>query len=142
MGTMKEHLAGFHKIAMGRCDTVDKCLGKIIGMAKSAKADLKPNDDDGLCGNLEKIRQAFADGAKYHKTAMAECEKITDVEFSKAASPEFEKRLAHLENTLVPTKVSAVTPDRPGRPVPRYGQQPIERPNVPIQFEKLVVIEE
>lgn len=144
MGRVSDHLKGFHKSAMERCDTVSKCVGKLAGMAKASKSDMKDGDEDGLCSTLQKISDAFADGASYHKSAMMECEKSMDVEFSKAASPDMEKRLSALENTIVPSRVSAIAPNAPGiRAVPRAGQQPIpERPNVPIQFEKLVAIEE
>jgi hypothetical protein len=145
MGRVSDHLKGFHKSAMERCDTVSKFVGKLANMSKAAKSDLKPDDDeDGICGTLQKIADAFADGASYHKSAMMECEKSMDAEFTKAAPADFEKRLTHLEGQIVPTRVSAVIPDRPGvRAVPRAGQPAFsEKPNVPVQFEKLVAIEE
>lgn len=45
---------------------------------------------------------------------------------------------------LVPSSISAVTPDNPRfRAVPRGGQQPVpEQPNVPLEFQKLVAIDE
>lgn len=48
-------------------------------------------------------------------------------------------------NTVMPSNVSGITPDRPGAPrmVPRAGMQPIpETPNVPFEFQKLVAIED
>ena len=47
-------------------------------------------------------------------------------------------------NTIVPTGVSAVTPNRPGiSAVPRGGQPtPAAKPNVPDQFQKLVAIDD
>jgi hypothetical protein len=145
MGRVSEHLKGFHKSAMERCDTVSKCVGKLAGMAKASKSDMKDADEEGLCGTLQKISDAFADGASYHKSAMQECSKadVAD-ELNKAATPEFEKRLRHLEDTIVPSRVSAITPNAPGvRAVLRHGAPELPaRPNVPIQFEKLVAIEE
>ncbi len=144
MGKLSERLARAHGQLADRCDTVDKCLGKIIGMAKASKSDPKPDDEDGLCGNLEKIRSAFAAGAKFHREEMTECSKISDGDLTKGTS-DLVKRIEHIENTLVPTRVSAVTPNAPGvTPVPRTGMRPIgngERPNVPTQFEKLIAIE-
>jgi hypothetical protein len=145
MGRVSDHLKGFHKSAMERCNTVSKCVGELAGMAKASKSDLKPDGDDGgLCGTLQKIADAFADGAGYHKDAMAECSKVTDSEFTKGASDDFIKRLEKLENTIVPSRVSAITPTAPGiRAVPRAGQREIPaRPEVPIQFEHLVRVEE
>jgi hypothetical protein len=145
MGKLSERLAKAHGNLADRCDTVDKCLGKIIGMAKASKSDLKPDDDDGLCGNLEKIRTAFAAGTKFHKEEMAECLKVSDGDLTKGTS-DLAKRIEHLENTIIPTRVAGVTPNAPGvTAVPRAGQRSVpsgERPNVPVAFEKLVAIED
>ncbi len=49
----------------------------------------------------------------------------------------------HIENQVSSTRVSGVTPDAPGvRAVPRYGAREAPRPEVPLQFSKLVEIEE
>jgi hypothetical protein len=64
---------------------------------------------------------------------MAECSKVvwSDLFKTERGTPE-------------PTQVHAVTPTAPGiRAVPRAGQQmPADKPNVPVQFSKLVEIEE
>ena len=75
--------------------------------------------------------------------AMAECDKVAGDELNKSAS-DLIKRLEVLENTVVPTRVSAVAPNAPGlTAVPRAGQRPVgDRPVVPVQFAKLVEIEE
>jgi hypothetical protein len=54
------------------------------------------------------------------------------------------KRLEHLEGQIVPSRVSAITPNAPGaRAVPRAGQPAFDsKPQVPTQFAKLVEIEE
>jgi hypothetical protein len=103
MGRVSDHLKGFHKSAMERCNTVSKCVGKLAGMAKASKSDLKPDDDDGLCGTLQKISDVFAAGATYHKAAVEELSKATGDEFSKGASDDLVKRITALENTVIPT---------------------------------------
>jgi hypothetical protein len=137
-------LKGFHKSAMEQCNTVSKCVGKLAGMAKASKSQLKDDDEDGIWGTLQKISDVFAAGATYHKAAMEECSKATGDEFSKGASDDLVKRIAALENTVIPTNVHAVIPNRPGiTAVPRAGQREIPaRPEVPIQFEHLVRVEE
>jgi hypothetical protein len=97
-------------------------------------------------------QDAFAEDqdsrAAYHDQMAEECSKAGkvagDADLNKAASPEFEKRLAHLEKTVVPTKISGVVPTVPGvTAVPRAGQRPVgDRPAVATQFSKLVEIEE
>jgi hypothetical protein len=89
--------------------------------------------------------------ASYHDTRAADCDKLMEEcekvfasgDLNKAAS-DVMKRLEHLEGQVVPSRVSGVAPDRPGvRAVPRFGAQPLAaRPEVPVQFEKLIVIEE
>ncbi|HTC62448.1 MAG TPA: hypothetical protein VK709_06365 [Candidatus Saccharimonadales bacterium] len=144
MGRVSDHLKGFHKSAMEQCNTVSKCVGKLAGMAKASKSQLKDDDEDGIWGTLQKISDVFAAGATYHKAAMEECSKATGDEFSKGASDDLVKRIAALENTVIPTNVHAVIPNRPGiTAVPRAGQREIPaRPEVPIQFEHLVRVEE
>jgi hypothetical protein len=144
MGRVSDHLKGFHVSAMEQCNTVSKCVGKLAGMAKASKSQLKDDDEEEICGTLQKISDAFAAGATYHRAAMEECSKATGDEFSKGASDDLVKRIAALENTVIPTNVHAVIPNRPGiTAVPRAGQREIAaRPEVPIQFEHLVRVEE
>lgn len=145
MGTMKEHLAGFHKHAAEHHGTLHECYKTLSTFGKSAKSEMKPDKDgNDLCDTLEEIAECHKAAAAYHANAMEECSKSMDPEFSKAASPEFEKRLSAIENRIEPTRISAVAPNRPGiTAVPRAGQPAFsEKPNVPIQFSKLVEIEE
>jgi hypothetical protein len=67
--------------------------------------------------------------------------KFTDLG-SKNSREDFETRLAKLENTIVPSRISAVTPTAPGvRAVTLHGAPNVpERPQVPVQFEHLVKI--
>lgn len=83
----------------------------------------------------------------YHKVCM-----------EKAASDELKKTdtaPASLENlvrsilvkmlgdTLMSTNISAVAPNAPGfRAVPRGGQPPVKKPDVPLEFQKLVAVDE
>lgn len=46
-----------------------------------------------------------------------------------------------LGDKLVPDNIRGITPNFP-HPVPRAGQRPIEKPEVPLEFEKLVSIED
>ena len=96
----------------------------------------------------------------FHKASIAHHEPLRDFHknaMEKAASGEMNKSpdiSATVENavaayfgkigaTLIPTLVSAVTPNRPGiTAVPRAGAQAIqERPNVPEEFLKLAEVE-
>jgi hypothetical protein len=51
---------------------------------------------------------------------------------------------AALGDKVIPDAISRVTPTLPGlRAVPRAGQQAVpEKPNVPLEFEKLVSVED
>jgi hypothetical protein len=79
------------------------------------------------------------------REAAEKCKKAADDELGKNTGDVI-RRLDALENAVVPTRISAVTPNAPGvTAVPRAGGRPMptqEKPNVPIQFEKLVSIEE
>jgi hypothetical protein len=78
------------------------------------------------------------------REAAEKCKKAADDELGKNTG-DLAKRLERLENTIIPTGISRVTPNAPGvTAVPRAGSRPMpsEKPNVPIQFEKLVSIEE
>src|ERR1700733_12075288 len=85
--------------------------------------------------------------AAYHDDMGEKCEQAKKVagdgDLSKASN-DLLRRLEIVENTVQPTRVSAVTPTAPGvNAVPRAGQrQFMEKPVVPVQFAKLVEIEE
>jgi hypothetical protein len=122
--------------------TLAKCYGKLAGMSKAGKSDMK-DGEDGLASTLEKIAECHKSASEFHKTAMQECKKSAGSEFSKAADADLAKRIAHLEGQLVPTNVSAVVPDANIRAVPRTGMRmPPQRPDVPLQFQHLVKVEE
>jgi len=76
----------------------------------------------------------------FHKRSIARHETLRDyhaAEMGKATADELNK------SDLVPTNVSALTPDKPGvRAIPRYGQQTPERPAVPEQFAHLAQVED
>jgi hypothetical protein len=87
--------------------------------------------------------------AKYHDDMMSECDKalktLTADDLNKNAPDDLAKRVTALENTVIPTRVSAIAPENPNlRTVTRTGQRQIgeAQPAVPVQFEKLVLIEE
>jgi hypothetical protein len=148
--TVREHFAGDHQQEQAHWAAFAKGLGRVAehcqtmhkeaGMSEDEKSPYSKMGEEIL--GLSALAQSHA---VYHGARVEECMKATDDELGKSANtPDLEKRVRHLEGQLVPTSVSAVAPDRPGgvRAVPRYGQQPIERPNVPIQFETLSAIEE
>jgi hypothetical protein len=140
--------AALHKASSGAFNSLAECLEKCAGLSKSSKSDM-----DGKRDELAKCLQKGADDCKEHaawhdrehEKAMTMCAKADESDdLNKSGTvADLVKRLTALENTVQPTNVSAVAPDRFGlRAVPRYGQQPIpERPNVPVEFEKLVAIE-
>jgi len=86
--------------------------------------------------------------AQYHDDMAQECIKAAKVagddDLSKGTS-DLLRRLEIVEGTIVPTRVAGVVPTAPGvTAVPRAGQRAIgngEKPNVPVQFEKLIAIE-
>jgi hypothetical protein len=139
---LSEHLATFHKTAAAHHGELAKCFGKLAGFGKAAKSEMKDDEGGGLADCLEKIVAAHVARAEYHKEAMAECEKAIE-------ASDLEKRKR--ENRVVPSQISAVTPDAPQnvRAVPRTGGKPmpvaiqdISRPNAPLDFQKLVGLEE
>jgi hypothetical protein len=85
------------------------------------------------------------ESAENFRAAAEKCTKAAgDDDLAKVASTsDLLKRLEHLENTIVPLRVSAVTPTAPGvTAVPRAGMRSFgEKPTVAVQFEKLVAIE-
>lgn len=143
MATMKEHLAGFHKHAMEHHETLHQCYKTLSAFGKSAKSEMKPDQDGAsLCDTLEEIAECHKAASAFHKNMMAECAKLSaGGDLSKAASEDFGARLEKLENTIVPSGVSKVTPNAP-RAVPRFGSAPMQRPAVPLAFEHLSRIEE
>ncbi|MFZ0520335.1 MAG: hypothetical protein WAL95_04895 [Candidatus Acidiferrales bacterium] len=136
---VSDHLKKFHQHAAEHHDGLAKCYSKIASFGKAAKSQMKDGDGESLADCLEKIAEHHEAAAEFHRDAMAECSKIAGDDLNKNSS-DLIKRLEHLESQVVPTRVSAVAPTVTA--VPRYGQQPMQRPNVPIQFEKLVAIEE
>jgi hypothetical protein len=122
------NMSNFHKAALGKAvgDDFHKC----------AKA-----EHDDMATDRETR-------AKYHDDMMSECDKAlkasTADDLNKNAPDDLVKRVTALENSIVPTRVSAIAPENPSlRAVTRTGQRPIsDRPAVPVQFEKLVSIEE
>jgi hypothetical protein len=139
-------LAGAHRANAEHHRIMSKCHGAAMGKAvagdpqhmfhKSAKEahDTAAEDQDSR--------------AAYHDQMAEDCEESKkvagDSDLSKGAS-DLLRRLEIVENTVVPSRVHGVTPNAPGiTAVPRAGSRPMptEKPNVPIEFEKLVVIEE
>jgi hypothetical protein len=122
------NMSNFHKAALGKAvgDDFHKC----------AKA-----EHDDMATDRETR-------AKYHDDMMGECDKalkaFTADDLNKNAPDDLAKRVTALENSIVPTRVSAVVPTVPGvTAVPRSGQRQFsEKPIVATQFQKLVEVEE
>ena len=133
---LSEHLAGFHKMAAAHHDTLAKCYGKIAGVQKSAKSEMKPDEQTSLAECLNKIAETHAAASEFHTAALQECTKAIE-------ASDLEKR--RRENAIEPSQISGVAPDRKSevRAVIRAGgkQMPIAataHPNGPLDFEKLV----
>lgn len=145
-GKLANHLAAFHKHAAAHHDTLHACYSKIAGFGKAAKSQMKDGDGESLADCLQKIADTHEAAAEFHRGMMEDCSKVTGDELGKSANTsDLVKRVTALENTVIPTRVSAVVPNAPGiTAVPRAGARPMpsEKPNVPVAFEKLITIEE
>jgi hypothetical protein len=83
------------------------------------------------------------DTAANFRAAAEKCSKADGTDDLSKATSDLLRRLEVLEGTIIPTKMSAITPTAPGvTAVPRAGMRSFgEKPNVPVAFEKLVAIE-
>lgn len=138
MSTMREHLAGLHKREAqhhvhkaAHHAAVGEHYQKLAGHIGKSETTEASKDSAGILAELASLHESLSaehtSMSAHHHEMMEECSKAADGDLNK----------------LVPTQVSAITPDRPGiRAVPRAGQQPIpERPNVPEAFEHLAAID-
>jgi hypothetical protein len=134
---LSEHLAGFHKHAAAHHETLAKCYGKIAGVQKSAKSEMKPDEQSSLAECLNKIAETHEAASEYHKAALEECTKATE-------AGDLEKR--RREDEVEPLRVSAVVPDRPTiQAVPRTGGKPMpvaSHVEAPLDFRKLSGLDE
>jgi hypothetical protein len=152
-------IAGGHRAAAEHARGVaehhramSKCHGAAMGKAVAGDPqhtfhkEAKGHDDAAA-----EAHDAFAEDqdsrSAYHEQMAEECSKAAkvagDADLSKG-SPELLRRLEIVEGTIIPTKISALTPTAPGvRAVPRAGQRAFaDKPVVATQFSKLVEIEE
>jgi hypothetical protein len=139
-------LSGAHRANAEHCRTMSKCHGTAMGKAVAG---------DPQHMFHKSAKEAYDDAAtdqdkraEYHDHMAEECEEAKKVagdgDLSKGAG-DLLKRLEAVENTVIPSRVHGVLPNAPGvTAVHRAGSRPMptEKPNVPIQFEKLVSIEE
>lgn len=132
MGKVSQHLAAFHKMASENHSQLHDCYKSLSGFTKATKSEMKPDEQDSLCDTLDKIADCHKAAAAYHKDALAECTKAIE-------AADLEK------HRVVPTNVSAVTPDVPQgvRAVPRFGGRPIPAQTHPVSaggvdFNKLI----
>lgn len=138
MATVRQHLSSMHEQsashhgAMKKCEMAKAALHRSMHKA-AMDAGQEHSAHDGLADQCEKAAGHHEAMESFHKAAMDECMKSVEADLNK----------------LVPTQVSAVAPTNPWgiRPVTRDGQRPMNdapaaRPNVPIQFEKLVAVED
>ena len=126
MATARQHLANNHQAEHSHWSGFAKGLTElgtqIHQMHKEAgmKGECKAGE---AVDKLAALAQSHAD---YHGEAAEACMKALDGDMTK----------------LAPTQVSLITPTVPGvRPITRFGQKPIEKPNVDLEFADLVKIE-
>jgi hypothetical protein len=143
MGKVSDHLKKFHQHAAEHHGELAECYGKIAGFGKTGKSDMKDKDGESLAECLQKIADTHEAAAEFHRGMMEECSKVASDDLNKGTS-ELLKRLEQLEGQVVPSRISGVAPENPNvRAVPRFGAREIPaKPNVPVQFEKLVAIED
>lgn len=144
MGKIADHLKTVHEHLVGHHSELAKSYHELSSLGKAAKSKMRDEEivSDKITQCLGKIAATHQATAQFHKDMMGESSKVTGDELSKNGS-DLVKRLEILESTIIPTKVSAITPNAPGvTAVPRAGQRAFsEKPNVPVAFEKLVAIE-
>lgn len=137
-------IAGGHRAAAEFHRTMSKCHDGAVSKAT------KDDPQHTFHKSAKEAHDAAAadqdSRAEYHDQMGEKCEQAKkvagDQDLSKGSS-DLLKRLEILEGTIIPTKISAVTPNAPGvTAVPRAGMRSLgEKPNVPTAFEKLVAIE-
>jgi hypothetical protein len=118
--TMKEHLARTHAAIAEHHRAMAKCHSEAMGKAADAQR------------TFHKTAQAHHEAAaEEHDGLCQECEKA-------AAAEELAK------NQVVPSRVSAVAPPPNLRSIPRFGHPEAAAgpANVPMQFQKLVQVDE
>ena len=127
-----------------KINDLKKCLEKAAdcedGMADEHDAEHKASGEkESHHSRMRDLHKAKAANFREHAE---KCDKGEGDELGKSgAVADLAKRMTVLENTVVPSRIAGVVPTAPTA-VPRAGQRPMERPNVPIRFEKLVAIEE
>jgi len=121
MSTMKEHLAGMHKKlaahhaakAESHASRADHFNKLAAHLTKTETTEAQKDSAailEALAGLHEEQSQEHSDMAAFHKDCADKCSKAADGDLNK----------------IVPDRVSAVTPDRPGiRSVLRHGQREI-----------------
>jgi hypothetical protein len=130
-----------------------KSILKIVDMNKTRDGDSETEKClKAMAADQEALAKASGECAadhltlsRFHAEKMDECAKATaEDELNKGTASDLLRRLEIVEGTIVPTRVAGVVPTAPGiTAVPRAGQRSVgtERPNVPVQFEKLIAIE-
>jgi hypothetical protein len=116
MATVREHLKKAHEAIAEHHRSMSKAHN-----AAMAKESMGTHQHD-----FHKTAAAHHDAAAAaHETMLDECQKAADADLTK----------------LVPTSVSAVVPNRVVA-VPRPGQQPVAKANVPTEFSHLFQVED
>jgi hypothetical protein len=114
---MASHFAKLAK-HLGKTETTE--------VAKDSKGIL-----EALANEHTEMSEHHAGQVEFHHAQVEACMKGMDSDLEKRA------------NQLEPSPISRVTPTRPGIiPVPRAGQQPIAKANVPTEFQHLFEVEE
>jgi hypothetical protein len=125
MASGREHMASNHQKEQGHWTEFAKGFGELSTHIRTVHKETGMNGDckaAEACDKLSGLAQAHAD---YHAAQVEACMKAVDGELNK----------------LIPHQVSSVYSH--AVPVPRGGQPPLPgKPNVPLQFQKLVAVDE
>jgi hypothetical protein len=116
-----EHKDGSHAKKAEAYSALHKTTGhkEYAAIAEAHRSDSAQHKADGIFHRGEEA---------YHRSEADKCSKMIESDFEKRS------------NQLVPTGVSGVTPGV--RAVPRPGQQPIAKANVPTEFSHLFTTED
>jgi hypothetical protein len=146
MSKLSEHLASHHKVAAAHHAGMEKLHRSIAAVHSGLhKESGVTGDEDSPNAQLAAHHDGLAD---MHKAHAAHHSSMMEAYAKTVESDDLNKLLEKISekigDRLVPTQVSAVLPNRPGVTlVPRGGQQPVPvKPNVPLEFEKLVMVDE
>jgi hypothetical protein len=126
MATARQHLTNNHQQEGSHWSAFAKGLTELGTQVHQMYKEVGMKGECKAGEAVDKLAALAQSHADYHGEAAEECMKAADSDMSK----------------LAPTQLSLVTSTVPGiRPVTRFGQKPIQKPNVDLEFAGLVKIE-